>query len=257
MARSRHGRSRGGPSSADSGLPSWAQRHLDEAGDPVTAADVRRYPAPLTHRRQGRADAPHRMRGWGVAIVAVAAAVGAVPLAITSLANDHSDDPLPKVDTYTAGAPAPLETDGGSAGARHRADTPAVPGSPGSDPSTAGVLAAPPAPPVAAAPIVPGRRLAAPVPAALIRATPTVPPTTTTKATTPRSATPTTTTSTDEGRTATPPKTKPKPPAKPAPKPQAPSSDDDGGSQPSGGLVSNTVRGLGNTVSGVTGSLGL
>ena len=254
MARSRHGRSRGGPSSAGSGLPSWAQRHLDEAGDPVTAADIPAA-APVARRRHG-SDDPHGLRGWGVAIVAVAAAVGAVPLAITSLANDHSDDPLPKVDTYTAGSPAPLETQGGAGGARHRPGTPAVPGSPGTDPATGGVLAAPPAPPAVAPAIVPVVPVPTPVPAALVRATPTVTPTTPTKATTPRSATPTTATS---GRSATPakPKPAPKPPSKPAPKPQAPSSGDDGGSKRSGGLVSNTVRGVGNTLGGVTGSLGL
>lgn len=242
MARSRHGRSRGEPSPAGSGLPSWAQRHLDEAGDPPTAAVA---PALTSHRRRPTEE-PSRLRGWGVAVVAVAAAVGAVPLAITSLANDHSDDPLPRVDTYTAGSPGPLPHDGGG-DATGRRPVSGDPSAVGSDPATSGVLVAPPAAP--AAPIVVPEST---VPAAVVRSTPTPRPTTTPTTTTPRSTTPTTTTSTEgDGRSATkaPPKTSTSP-SKPAPPQQAPPP------KQSGGLLSNTVRGVGNAVGGVTDAAG-
>src|SRR4051794_667697 len=236
MARSRHGRS-GGRSSADAGLPSWAQRHLDEAGDtaiiPAGAPPRRRQP-------RAAAAAPSGLRGWGVAIVSVAAAVGAVPLAVSSLANDHSDDPLPKVDTYTAGRPGPLQAEPGGS----RAGAPAAPQR---DQATAGVLDEPPPAPVARAPIVPRQAAPAPVPAAVVRSTPAVVPV-------PRTATatrPTTTT----GK-ATTPRSAPKPPPKSSPKPPPDTSsndggDDDGGSQQSGGLLGNTVGGLTRTVGGV------
>ncbi len=188
MARSRHGRTGGGPP-ADAGLPAWARRHLDEAGESSAAPSTA-----VRHHRRGAAAEPSRLRGWGVAIVSVAAAVGAVPLAITTLANDHSDDPLPKVDTYTAGSPGPLQADGGAARAPRAPE--AAPGA-AEDPSTAGVLQAPPG--VAGVP-APGRVVAGPVPAALVRATPTVTPApVVAKPTTPTTATKTT----GEGRSAT------------------------------------------------------
>lgn len=226
MARSRHGRSRGEPSPAGSGLPSWAQRHLDEANDPPPTPET--SSAAFTSHRRSSAGEPNRLRGWGVAIVSVAAAVGVVPLAITSLANDPSNDPLPKVDTYTAGAPAPLENGaGGTAGGR-AGTAPLAPGPAGTDPASTGVLTVPPvaappaaAPPVAAAPIVPERA----VPAAVVRATPTVTPTTTTKTSTPRSASPTTTESTEQSRSATKPApTRTSSSSKPGAKPHAPAS---------------------------------
>src|ERR1700712_259048 len=106
MARSRHGRSGRRPSSPDAELPSWAQRHLEEAGD---TAIIPVSPAPSSRRQHRAAGAgPSGLRGWGVAIVSVAAAVGAVPLAVSSVANNHTGDPLPKVDTYTAGKPGPV-----------------------------------------------------------------------------------------------------------------------------------------------------
>ncbi|HEY2225861.1 hypothetical protein [Actinomycetospora sp.] len=255
MARSRHGRSRSGSSSTDSGLPSWAQRHLDEAGD-ATPAEVAPTATLSSHRRASAAE-PSRLRGWGVAIVSVAAAVGAVPLAITSLANDSSDDPLPKVDTYTAGSPASLPAENGADGGAARRTAPgAVPGTPGpvgSDPATAGVLVVPP---VAAAPIVPAR--AAPttvVPAAVVQSSPTVAPTTTPKATTPRSATPTTSESTEQSRSATkPPSSKPAAP-KPSTKPQAPASKAPAPSRPQG-LLPSVVHSGEKAVNGVVDTAG-
>ncbi len=250
MARSRHGRTGGGSSPAGSGLPSWAQRHLDEAGEPEFEA------APTAPRRPRRAAAePKGLRGWGVAIVSVAAAVGAVPLAITSLAHDHSDDPLPRVDTYPAGSPGPLQAGGGPGRGQGTAPRTAV--VPGNDPSTAGVLDGPPE--VAAGPVVPPQAIAAPVPAAVVRATPRVLPSTTTKPATPRSATSTAPTTTTEGRSAS------KPPSTTPSKPSTGSSgghssggsSHDNGSGSSGGLISNTVKGAADTVSGLTGSLGL
>jgi len=244
MARSRHGRS-GGRSSTDAGLPSWAQRHLDEAGDTAVIPAV---PAPsaVRHRRAAAAP-PSGLRGWGVAIVAVAAAVGAVPLAVSSVANDHSDDPLPKVDTYTAGRPGPLQDEPG--GSRSGA-----PAAPQGDQATAGVLDEPPAAPVARAPAAPQR--AAPVPAAVVRPTPAV-------VAPVKPVTPTTTAAT-KGRSATPP---PATTTKP-PKSQPPSgstgggrsggSSDEGSDDGGGGLVGTvgkTVGGVTKTVGGVLGGL--
>jgi hypothetical protein len=243
MARSRHGRSGGRPA-ADAGLPSWAQRHLDEAGDTaiipaVTAPSARRH-----HR--AAAAAPSGLRGWGVAIVSVAAAVGAVPLAVSSVANDHSDDPLPKVDTYTAGRPGPLHAEPGGT----RAGAPAAPQ--GAQ-ATSGVLDEPPAAPEARAPIVPPR--AVPVPAAVVRSTPAV-------VAPVKRATPTTA-ATTQGRSATPPPaTTPKPPKSSPPSGSTggggSGGPSDGGSDDGGGLVGTvgkTVGGVTNTVGGVLGAL--
>jgi hypothetical protein len=239
MARSRHGRSGGRPSSADAGLPSWAQRHLEEAGDtaviPVTPAP----PGRRQHRAAG--PAPGGLRGWGLAIVSVAAAVGAVPLAVSSVANNHTGDPLPKVDTYTAGRPGPLQTGPGAVGGTRSGPASAPQG----DQATAGVLEGPPAPPEARAPIVPRR--AAPVPAAVVRTTPAVVPPT--AAVAPRTATATTPTSTVQGRSGTT-TTKSTKPTKSSPKPAPSSNDGDGGN--SGGLLG----GVGNTVGGVTDAVG-
>jgi hypothetical protein len=245
MAQPRHGRSGGRPS-VDAGLPSWAQRHLDEAGDtaiiPVASAATRA----LSPRRQHRAPAAAAsgLRGWGVAIVSVAAAVGAVPLAVSTLANDHSGDPLPKVDTYTAGRPGPLQAEPGSTGGT-RSGTAAPQG----DPATAGVLEAPSEAPVARAPIAPRRTT--PVPAAVVRTAPAVVP-----PVAPRTATSTTPTSTTQERSATTP-TKTTSPTKSTPKSAPPSGDesDDGGSQPSGGLLSNTVGGVTHVVDGAVNGL--
>jgi hypothetical protein len=242
MARSRHGRSGGRPR-ADAGLPSWAQRHLDEAGD---TAIIPAAPAPPVRRQhRAAAAAPSGLRGWGVAIVSVAAAVGAVPLAVSSLANDHSDDPLPKVDTYTAGRPGPLQAEPG--GTRSGA-----PAAPQRDQATAGVLDEPPAAPVAQAPVAPRRAAPVPVPAAVVRSTHAV--------VAPAKPVTPTTTATTKGRSATPPPaTTTKPPT------SQPSSGSTGGGRSGGssdegsdggggglvGTVGKTVGGLTNTVGGV------
>ena len=191
MARSRHGRSGGRASSADPGLPSWAQRHLDEAGDTAVIPAVSATAAPSGRRQHRAAAGPVAggLRGWGVAIVSVAAAVGAVPLAVSSLANDHSNDPLPRVDTYTAGRPGPLPAEPGTTG-RTRPGTAAPQG----DQATAGVLDAPPEAPAARVQSV-SRRPAA----AVVRPTPAVVP--------PVAAAPRTVTTppaTGQGRSATP-----------------------------------------------------
>lgn len=220
MARLRHGRSRSASASADSALPAWAQRHLDEAagrrdpggGGPAGSGAVE-DPAGATtpsggqrRYRRSASDGASRLRGWGFAAVSVAAAVGVVPLAISSLAGDHSGDPLPKVDTYDAGAPQPLPAGTGPADAV--AGHPVTAATLGSDPAIAGVLSAPQraTPPVPA----PRRTASSPpenpvvrgpaVPAAVMTTTPptsTGTPTTTT----PRPSTPpTSTTSTEKGR---------------------------------------------------------
>ena len=244
MAQPRHGRSGGRPP-ADAGLPSWARRHLDEAGDtaviPVATAATR-TPSSRRHHRAA-ATGSSGLRGWGVAIVSVAAAVGAVPLAVSSVANNHSGDPLPKVDTYTAGRPGPLQADPGSAGG-----TRSGPAAPRDDQATAGVLEAPPDAPVARAPIVPRRTT--PVPAAVVRTAPAVVP-----PVVPRTATSTTPTSTTQGRAATP--TKTTNPTKSTPRSAPASGDDsaDSGGSGGGGLVGKTVGGLTNTVGGVLGAL--
>lgn len=240
MARSRHGRS-GGRASSDAGLPTWAQRHLEEAGDTAVIPAVSAAPARRQHR--AASSAPRGLRGWGVAIVSVAAAVGAVPLAVSSVANNHSDDPLPKVDTYTAGRPGPLQT--GPGGTRSGP----APAPQQGDQATSGVLEEPAAPPEARAPVVPPR--VAPVPAAVVRTTPA--PVKPVVPATPRAATTTTTPTATETST---PRSAPKPPKSP-PKQAPPSNDDgnDGGSQRSGGLVGNTVGTLTNTVGGVLGAL--
>jgi hypothetical protein len=253
MARSRHGRTGGGSSPADSGLPSWARRHLEEAGE--SGVDTAALAARTHHRRAAE---PSGLRGWGVAIVSVAAAVGAVPLAISSLANDHSADPLPRVDTYTAGSPGPLQAGPGVGGAS-RAGRPGT--VPGSDAATGGVLDAPPAAVPGGAPAVRGPAFAAaPLPAAVVRATPTVIPT----PAKPVTKTPTTPTTT-EGRSAPKPTTtsKPKPTKTSTPKPSGGSSDNGGNSGGSGssggggGLVGNLVGGVANTATGaVDGLLG-
>ena len=210
MARSRHGRS-GGRSSTDAGLPSWAQRHLDEAGDTAAIPAVR---APSDRRRpRAAAAAPSGLRGWGVAIVSVAAAVGAVPLAVSSVANDHSDDPLPRVDTYTAGRPGPLQGEPG--GTRSGA-----PAAPQGDQATAGVLDEPPAAPEARAPAAPPRAAPVPIPAAVVRPTPAV--VAPVKPVTP------TTTATTTGRSATP------PPATTTKPPKSPPSGSTGGGRSGG-----------------------
>lgn len=245
MARSRHGRSGGRRSSTDTGLPTWAQRHLDEAGDtaviPVT-------PAPSGRRHHRVAVPAGGLRGWGLAIVSVAAAVGAVPLAISSVANNHSGDPLPKVDTYTAGRPGPLPAEPGAAGGTRSGVA-----APQGDQATAGVLDAPPEPPEPQAPIVPRRAAPVPVPAAVVRNTPAV-----VAPVAPRTATSTTPTAT--AKSAPTPRSSPKPPKsspKPSPKPPPTQSDDgdDGGSQQSGGLLGNTVSDVTNTLGGVVGSV--
>ncbi|HEY2194038.1 MAG TPA: hypothetical protein VGH76_17315 [Actinomycetospora sp.] len=251
MARSRHGRSGGGSSPADSGLPSWAQRHLDEAGEPdVDTAAL----AARTHHRRAAAQ-PSRMRGWGVAIVSVAAAVGAVPLAISSVANDHSDDPLPRVDTYTAGSPGPLQGGAGAGGTTQA--RPGQGGTAGGDAATGGVLDAPPAAPQA---VAPGRVIAAPLPAAVVRATPTVVPPPVVAPVVPRTAT-TPTTSTGRSATKPPKASTSKPPKsnpKPAPKPSGGGGSNGGGSGGGGGgLLGNVVGGVTRTAGGaVNGLLG-
>jgi len=258
MARSRHSRSGGGPSTADPRLPSWAQRHLDEASDTgiIAAVPAPSAPSAPPTRHHRRAAVPAGgLRGWGVAIVSVAAAVSAVPLAVSSLANDHSDDPLPNVDTYTAGSPGPLQSEPGGG---TRAGTPGTRVAPGQDSATAGVSSAPPEAPEARA----ARPVPVPVPAAVIRPTRAVVPAI------PRSATSTVPTSTTQGPSGTT-TTKPaQPPARSAPEPP-PESSDDGGSSGGGnsdsgnsgggllGGVGNTVGGLTKTVGGVAGSLGL
>lgn len=251
MAQPRHGRSGGRPS-VDAGLPSWAQRHLDEAGDTAVIPVAPAATGAPSPRRQHRAAASGSggLRGWGVAIVSVAAAVGAVPLAVASLANDHSGEPLPKVDTYTAGRPGPLQAEPGSPSGT-RSGTAAPQG----DQATAGVLEGPPEAPVARAPIVPRRT--APVPAAVVRPTPAVVPPVAS-----RTAASTTPTSTTQERSATP--TKTATPTKSTPR-SAPSSSDEsndsgssGGSAGGDGLVGTvgkTVGGLTNTVGGVLGGL--
>jgi hypothetical protein len=262
MARSRHSRSGGGPSTADPRLPSWAQRHLDEASDTgiIAAVPAPSAPSAPPTRHHRRAAVPAGgLRGWGVAIVSVAAAVSAVPLAVSSLANDHSDDPLPNVDTYTAGSPGPLQSEPGGG---TRAGTPGTRVAPGQDSATAGVSSAPPEAPEARA----ARPVPVPVPAAVIRPTRAVVPAAAPAI--PRSATSTAPTSTTQGPSGTT-TTKPaQPPARSAPEPP-PESSDDGGSSGGGnsdsgnsgggllGGVGNTVGGLTKTVGGVAGSLGL
>lgn len=245
MARSRHGRSGGRASSADAGLPSWAQRHLDEAGDTAVVSATAAPSARRHHRAAAAASVAGGLRGWGVAIVSVAAAVGAVPLAVSSLANDHSDDPLPKVDTYTAGRPGPLQAEPGTTG-----HAPPGTAAPRGDQATAGVLEAPPEVPVARAPSVP-RRPAAPAPVAVVRTTPAV-----VAPATP--ATPTATT-TAKGRSATAPPTKTTTsPTKSSTKSAPPANDSDtsdSGPRQSGGVLTNTVNGLTNAVGGVLGAL--
>jgi hypothetical protein len=257
MARSRHGRTGGGSSPADSGLPSWARRHLEEAGEP--GVDTAALAARTRHRRAAEASG---LRGWGVAIVSVAAAVGAVPLAISSLANDHSADPLPRVDTYTAGSPGPLQ--GGPApGGASRAGRPGT--APGGDAATGGVLDAPPAAPEARSPGVSGPAFAAaPVPAAVVRPTPRVLPPTVTPA---KTTAPTTTT---EGRSATkPPKSSPSKPPKSNPKPSGGGGSNGGGSNGGGGasgggsgngggggVLGNVLDTGAKTVGGVTDTVG-
>jgi outer membrane biosynthesis protein TonB len=244
MARSRHGRSGGRPSSTDAGLPTWAQRHLDEAGDtaviPVT-------PAPSGRRHHRVAVPAGGLRGWGLAIVSVAAAAGAVPLAVSSVANNHTGDPLPKVDTYTAGKPGPLPAGPGVAGGIRSGAA-----APQRDQATAGVLDAPPEPPVAHAPIIPRHAAPVPVPAAVVRTTPAA-----VAPAAPRTAASKTPTSTTQGRSAT---TSPKTPKPPTSSPRPPSTQSDGGDgggsqQSGGGLIGNTVGGLTHTVSGVLGAL--
>ncbi|WP_433798573.1 hypothetical protein [Actinomycetospora sp. CA-084318] len=248
LTRSRHRRSaERGSGEPTTALPSWAQRHLDEAGTPAPAPTVT-----SRHRRAGRGGADSPLRGWGVAVLSVAAAVTAVPLAINAVANDRSDDPLPKVDTFTAGAPQAL--DGAQSGTTTRR------GATDAGDPTGGVLTvpgvAPGAPQVAPAPVV----VPAPQPAAVVR--PTTPPAPT--RITPRSAAPTTTTGSTtptttsgdddgEGRSTT-----------PKPKPTSSGSSGSSGSGSSGGssgggqkqdkgLLGNTVDAVGGVVGGVGG----
>ncbi|MCD2187478.1 hypothetical protein [Actinomycetospora soli] len=249
------GRGSGEPTTA---LPSWAQRHLDEAGTDAPAP-----PVTTRHRRgAGRAGTDTPLRGWGVAALSVAAAVTAVPLAISAVANDRSDDPLPKVDTFTAGAPQAL--DGGQGGTTTRRGATDV-----TDPTTGGILGgpgfAPGAPAAAPAPAV----VPVPQPAAVVRPTTTAPTTVTPRSATPTTTKPTTTTSDDdEGRSATPTK---------KPTSSSSGSSGSGGSGSSGnssgngssgksssgsgqeqdGPVTGLVKGVGNTLGGVTGALGL
>jgi hypothetical protein len=255
MTGSRHRRSEG--SGEPAGLPSWAQRHLDEAGapdGPAAATTHRRRPAARSARSAGPArsasDSP--LRGWGLAILSVAAAVTAVPVAIAAVANDRSGDPLPTVDTFTAGAPGPLQGGQSAAGGQggqsaDRRGTTEV-----GDPATGGVLDVPGAPAAAPAPVV----VPVPQPAAVVRPTP--PPATIT----PRAATPTTaaevttpakptSTTTDEGKSATKPTgtTKPTSGSKPS------TSDDDGGSGGDGGTKKGLVPRVVDTAGGLVGGV--
>ncbi|WP_026204705.1 hypothetical protein [Actinomycetospora chiangmaiensis] len=242
MTRSRQGRS--GEAGEPAGLPLWAQRHLDESGY---------TPAVTTSHRRGdarsRTESP--LRGWGLAILSVAAAVTAVPLAVNAVANDRSSDPLPTVDTYTAGSPQAL--DGGQGGATRRGPSDVT-----GDPATAGILTVPGpgAPPAAPpAPVVP-----APLPAAVVRPTqPAVPTLITPRAATPTTAPttkPTTTTTgagDGQGRSGTPTgTTKPTSGSK-----SAPSGGNDGGGGQKGlvpqvaDTAGKTVNGLGKAVGGL------
>ena len=194
-------------------------------GRPVAA------PSTTRHRRRAATPEPtHRLKGWGVAVVSVAAAVGAVPLAISSVAADRSDDPLPTVNTFTAGAPGPLE----SGGAARAAAAPAPSRHPPGDPSTGGILEAPAGTPGAPPAPDPVRRAGPLVrfrspPRSCGRASPPRPSTTTAPArplagttTTAPKPKPTTTTPV-AAATTTGPRTAPKPPPAPA-KPPASSS---------------------------------
>lgn len=261
MTGSRHRRSEG--SGEPAGLPSWAQRHLDEAGaadGPAATTTHRRRPA-ARPARSGRPAADSPLRGWGLAVLSVAAAVTAVPLAITAVANDRSGDPLPTVDTFTAGAPGPLQGGQSDAGGR---------GGPSSDrrgtievgdPSTGGVFGVPGAPAAAPAPVV----VPVPAPAAVVR--PTTPPAPATI--TPRAATPTgttgttattkpTTTTTDEGKSATKPTGTTKKPTSGSKPSTSGGNGGSGGSGGSGqkGLVPQVVDTAGDTVNGLGKAVG-
>ena len=262
MARSRHGHRAAEPVGG-TGLPSWAQRHLGEAGE---SAETVLLAAPSTtrHRRRAAPEPTHRLKGWGVAVVSVAAAVGAVPLAISSVAANRSDDPLPTVNTFTAGAPGPLEAGGAPQGGGTRT----VPAPPG-DPSTGGILEAPagaPGAPAAPGSVVQGRAVPAPQPAAVVRPSVPAASSTTTAPARPLAGTSTTapkpkpTTSTpggssgdDEG-----PRTAPKPapaPAKPPASSSGPSNSGGNGGG-SGGLLPAVGRTAGGVVGGLTNTVG-
>src|SRR3954447_7437948 len=85
--------------SVPDGLPSWAQRGLDEA--PTELAPSAPAPPPARHRRGPVVAAPagSRPQRWAVALASVAAAAAAIPLAISTLASDH-DVALPRVGTF-------------------------------------------------------------------------------------------------------------------------------------------------------------
>lgn len=257
MGRSRHGH-RAAPIEGG-GLPSWAQRHLGEAAEADEALTVA-TPSPIRHRRRAAREPAHRLKGWGVAVVSVAAAVGAVPLAISSVAADRSDDPLPTVNTFTAGAPGPLESGGAEQGgvAEGGTRTVTVPAPPG-DPSTGGILEGPtdtPGGPGA------GPAVAVPQPAALVKPTVPAAPSTTpaparplagTSTTAPK-PTPTTTGGSGGSNDDDEPRTTPKPSA-----PADPPASSSGSSQPSGdsgGLLPAVGKAAGGVVGGAGRALG-
>ncbi|MDL5158190.1 hypothetical protein [Actinomycetospora termitidis] len=250
MGRSRHRRSQS--TAASAGLPSWAQRHLDEAGH-----DEPEAPTAVVGRRSAaaRGGAGQTTRGWGVAIVSVAAAVTAVPLAISSVAADRSDEPLPKINTFTAGAPGPLPGSGGvESGIRDSRPT-VIEG----DRTGSGLLqvpdggSAPGAVAVAPAPVL----VPAPRPAAVVRPTTAVAPPA-------RSATrPTTPTTTTGTTTSTKPSETPKSgstPSKPKPTTSTSKAAPEKKSTPKqqDGLlpaVGRTVNSVGEAAGGVVGGL--
>ena len=260
MARSRHGHRAAEPVGG-TGLPSWAQRHLGEAGE---SAETVLLAAPSTtrHRRRAAPEPTHRLKGWGVAVVSVTAAVGAVPLAISSVAADRSDDPLPTVDTFTAGAPGPLESGGARQGGTTQGGTRTFPARPAGDPSTGGILQAPAAPGSVARPAAP-----VPQPAAVVRPSAPAASSTTTAPARPLAGTsttapkpkPTTTTGGTGGSSGGDdgPRTAPKP----APAPAKPPASSSGPSKPGGddsspGLVGGLVNTTGQVVGGAGRTLG-
>ena len=259
MARSRHGH-RAAESVGGTGLPSWAQRHLGEAGESAETV-LLAAPSPSRHRRRAAPEPAHRLKGWGVAVVSVAAAVGAVPLAISSVAADRSDDPLPTVNTFTAGAPGPLESGGAGQGGMAQGGTAqggtrTVPAPPAGDPSTGGILQAPAAPGSVARPAAP-----VPQPAAVVRPSAPAASSTTTAPARPLAGTsttapkpkPTTTTGGTGGSSGGDdgPRTAPKP----APAPAKPPASSSGPSNPPSGGSDGLLPAVGKTAGGVVGGL--